>query len=298
VSHRADTWQSREVVDQLEPEPLTSRPAPDPSRKVGFVLSGGGSLGAVQAGMVIALAEQGIFPSVLAGASAGALNCAFLAAHPGLEGAELLTALWRAIRRRDVMPLRPSPLLTGLSLRSPRIIPNDRLAAFIADHVPFLDLADSPLPLAVAATDAHTGDSIVMTKGPSVAALLASSAIPGVYPPVEIDGRVLIDGSVANDQPVSAAVALGADQVYVLPTPSPDPRELPRDPLGMAIRATQLAIARRNDIELALIPDTVEVHLVPAPLSKISTFDFSKPDELIQAGRISTESWLATRVAR
>src|SRR3954454_4315438 len=99
-SPAGSAWQSGVVDDRLEPEPLDPRPSPHPGRTVGFVLSGGGSLGAVQAGMVIALAEQGICPQVLAGASAGALNCAFLAAHPGLEGAELLSALWRAIRRR------------------------------------------------------------------------------------------------------------------------------------------------------------------------------------------------------
>jgi NTE family protein len=196
------------------------------------------------------------------------------------------------------MPLRPSPLLTGLSLRAPRIVHNDRLAAFIIDHVPFRDLSDAPLALAVVATDAHTGESVVMTKGSSLDALLASSAIPGVFPPVEIDGRILIDGSVADDQPIAAAAALGAEEIYVLPTPSPDPSELPRDPLGMAIRATQLAIVRRNAIELALVPAGVEVHVVPAPNSRISTFDFSKPDELIEAGRASTEAWLAARVAR
>ncbi len=66
-----------------------------------------------------------------------------------------------------------------------------------------------------------------MTRGSSLDALLASCAIPGVFPPVEIDGRTLIDGSVADDQPIAAAAALGADEIYVLPTPSPDPRELP-----------------------------------------------------------------------
>ena len=91
-------------------------------------------------------------------------------------------------------------------------------------------------------------------------------------------------------------MALGADEVYVLPTPPPDPRELPRDPLGMAIRATQLAIVRRNEVELALTPAEVEVHVVPAPHTRISTFDFSKPDDLIEAGRSATEAWLAARV--
>ncbi len=66
----------------------------------------------------------------------------------------------------------------------------------------------------------------------------------------------------------------------------------------MAIRATQLAIVRRNEVELALAPAGVEVHVVPAPHTRISTFDFSKPDELIGAGRSAAEAWLAARIAR
>lgn len=259
---------------------------------VGFVLSGGGSLGAVQAGMVLALAEAGIVPDVIAGASSGALNAAFLAGRPGLAGARALADIWLDLRRRDVMPLRPTHLLTGLSARRATIVQNDRLALFIRTRLPYGRIEDAATPLAIATTDAHSGVPVLLQRGEIVQALLASTAIPGVFPPVVIDGRTLIDGSVVDDQPVEAVLSMGATVVFVLPTPYPHPAELPTDPFSMALRAAQLSIVRRNEVELNLVPAGVTVHVVPPITTNISTFDFGRARQLIDESHQLAQAWL------
>ena len=273
--------------------PASDRDAAAPRPLVGFVLSGGGSLGAVQAGMVVALAEAGIVPDVLTGASVGALNAAFLAGRPGIAGARALAEIWLQLRRRDVMPLRPGQLLTGLSARRPVLLHNDRLALFIRTRLPYRRLEDAPLRLAVTASDAHSGQPVLLQRGDAVTALLASTAIPGVFPSVVIEGRTLVDGSVVDDQPIEAAVALGASIVYVLPSPYPDPRVLPTDPYSMALRATQHAIVRRNEVELALTPLGITVHVIPTITTGISTFDFTHAEQLVEDSRLLTAQWLA-----
>jgi NTE family protein len=94
--------------------PAAGRAARAP--RTAFVLAGGAALGAMQAGMVRALYERGIAPDLLIGTSAGALNAAFLASRPATAAtAEELAALWRGLRRSDILPLRPATLISGLA---------------------------------------------------------------------------------------------------------------------------------------------------------------------------------------
>src|SRR6266566_1479383 len=135
--------------------------------RTAFVLAGGAALGAMQAGMVHALYERGIAPDLLIGTSAGALNAAFLASRPPtVATAEQLAALWRGLRRTDVLPLRPATLLGGLAGRCDHLIPDQALRRL---------------------------------DGPAVDAVLAAAAIPGVLPPVRWRGRLLADGGIADN---------------------------------------------------------------------------------------------------
>jgi NTE family protein len=79
-------------------------------------------------------------------------------------------------------------------------------------------LEETPIPLHVIATDVLTGEEVRLSEGPLVDAVMAGAAIPGVLPPVDWEGRLLVDGGVANNAPISHALDLGADRVYVLPT--------------------------------------------------------------------------------
>jgi NTE family protein len=124
--------------------------------------------------------------------------------------------------------------------------------------------------------------------------VLASAAIPGVFPPVEIGGRSYMDGGVVDNAPISHAVALGADTVWVLPAgyacALPEP---PRSALGMALQGLNVLVQRRLAHDVRVYADRAAIHVVP-PLCpiKVAPTDFSLSPELIDAARTSTHQWL------
>src|SRR5687768_2016671 len=143
-----------------------------------FVLSGGGSLGAVQAGMLQALAARGVQPDLLIGTSAGALNAGYVAGH-GLTGSSLddLAAIWAGLRRRDVFPLQPTRLAAAAVGRAPSLCPSGALCGLVHDHVGIDRLEDAAIPLHVVTTDVRTGEEVLLSRGSAVDAIVASAAI-------------------------------------------------------------------------------------------------------------------------
>jgi NTE family protein len=262
--------------------------------RTAFVLSGGGNLGAVQAGMLLALADRGVRPDVMVGTSVGALNAAYLAADPSPAGVQRLATLWRGIRRQQVFPTSPLRAVTAFSGRSNALVDPGPLRRFLGEHIPYADLADAPWPVAVVATEVTTGAEVVMRRGDVVDAVMASAAVPGVYPPVVVDGHVLMDGGIVNHTPIAVATTMGADVVYVLPTghacalPGP-----PRSALGMALHAVATAVQQRLVRDVASLQDTVELRVAP-PLCPVSVAptDFTQTAGLIERARESTRRWL------
>lgn len=183
-----------------------------------FVLSGGASLGAIQVGMLAALAENAIAPDLIVGTSVGAINGGWIASRPDPVGIEELARLWRSLSRQEVFPTRPLLGLLGFLGRRPNLVPASGIRRLLTDHLQFTRLEDAPIALHVVATDVLSGHDVLLSSGDAVAAICASSAIPAVLPPVRIAGRELMDGGVVNNTPISHAIALGADIVYVLPT--------------------------------------------------------------------------------
>ena len=152
--------------------------------RTAFVLAGGAALGAMQAGMVHALYEHGIAPDLLIGTSAGALNAAFLASRPATAAtAEDLAALWRGLRRRDILPLRPATLLGGLAGRRDHLIPDRALRRLAARHLQFERLEQAAIPLYLVAFDLLAGTEVRLSDGPAIDAVLAAAAIPGCCRP-------------------------------------------------------------------------------------------------------------------
>jgi predicted acylesterase/phospholipase RssA len=148
-----------------------------------FVLAGGAALGAMQAGMIHALYERGIAPDLLIGTSVGALNAAFLASRPATTAtAGELAALWRGLRRSDILPLRPATLLTGLAGRRDHLIPDQALRRPAARHLQFARLEQAAIPLHLVAFDLLAGTEVRLSDGPLADAVLAAAAIPGVSP--------------------------------------------------------------------------------------------------------------------
>lgn len=260
-----------------------------------FVLSGGASLGAVQVGMLQALSEHDVCPDLVIGTSAGAMNAAWIAGHPNLGGLEELAAIWTALRTRDVFPLRPGPGVRALLMgRSSALISSDPLRRLITRHLTFERIEDAPVPLRVVATDVLNGGEVLLDRGDAVSAIAASCALPGIFPPVELEGRVLMDGGIANNTPISHAVALGADTVYVLPTGHGCALDAaPRHPLSMVLHAVTLMIQQRLAQDVDRYRGSIDLRVAPplCPL-QVSPADFSHARELISRAYESTQRWL------
>jgi NTE family protein len=234
---------------------------------VAFVLSGGAGLGAIQVGMLRALYERGVAPDLIVGTSAGALNGAFIASRPlTVATADALGAVWRGVRRSDAFPLNPVTGLLGFLGVRDHLVPASGLKRLIERNTERDRLEDLPVPLHVVAVDVLTGEELRLSAGDLPAAILASAAIPGVLGPVGWDGRVLMDGGVANNTPISHAVELGADRIYVLPTGHacalPEP---PRGALAMALHAISLLTQRRLIDDIERHRDSAKLVVLPPP---------------------------------
>jgi NTE family protein len=260
-----------------------------------FVLSGGGSLGAVQVGMLQALAERGVQPDLLVGTSVGALNAAYVAGH-GTSSTALraLQTIWAGLRRRDVFPIQPARLGAAAIGRAPSLCTNEGLRRLIGRHVTFDRLEDAAIPLAIIATDVRSGEEIVLSDGHATTAVLASSAIPSIFPSVRIADRDLIDGGIADNAAVTQAVALGADVVYILPTGYACALEHPpTTPLASALQALTLLVEQRLILEVTQLADDHNIRVLPplCPLS-VSSADFRHGALLADRARDATGRWL------
>src|SRR3954451_9341414 len=244
-----------------------------------FVLSGGASLGSIQVGMLEALYERGIRPDLIVGTSAGALNGAFIAERPqSVETAHELGEVWRGLKRGQVFPVNPLTGALGFMGARSHLVPDSGLRRLIRRHAVAERLEETYVPLHVIATDVLRGEDVRLSEGPLVDAVMASAAIPGVLPAVEWNGRELIDGGVANNAPLSHALELGADEIYVLPTGTPcELTEAPHGALGMLVYATTLLVHGRLAHEIAVLGDQANVAVLPPPCPlSVQPTDFSR----------------------
>lgn len=252
---------------------------------VAFVLSGGGSLGAVQVGMLHALYERGITPDLLVATSVGAFNGAFLASRPATTAtAEGLAQVWRAIDRAQVFPANLVTGLLGFLGSRNSLIPSSGLRRLGRRHIELTRLEDAAIPLHVVAVDVRSGTERRLSRGDAINAVLASAAIPAIFPPVEWDGEQLIDGGVANNTPISHALDLGAEEIYVLPTGyACGLHAAPRSALGMGLHALTLLIQQRLIMEIEALRHRARLVVLPPPCPlNVSPADFSHTADLIE----------------
>jgi NTE family protein len=263
-----------------------------PAPTTAFVLQGGGSLAAGQVGMLRALFEAGIRPDLVVGSSAGALNAVAFAQNPTEAGLDELQELWSRLRRSDIFPFRARHLVHGLTGRRSGLVSPDRLRGLLARRIGIGRLEDTEIPVRVVTTDAATGRPAVLSAGPALPALLASAALPGIFPPVELGGRLLIDGGVAADIPILQAEESGATTSYVLPMASTRPA---KGAVDNALLATRQLLSRISADDVAMARG--QVHVLPAPAStSVSPLDFRNSRQLIRDGYDNTRSWLSAHV--
>jgi NTE family protein len=251
----------------------------------------------MQAGMLRALYERGIVPDLLVGTSAGALNAAFVASRPQtVETADQLASVWHELRREQIFPLSLRALVVGLSGHRDHLVPDGGLRRLVARHIEFADLGDAAVPLHVVAFDLTDNCEVLLSGGPTLDVITAAASIPGILPPVLIDGRSLVDGGVINNTPISHAVALGATRIFVLPTREVGraPSRTSRGALGAAIEGLGLLTDGRLGFDLARYSKDAELVVLPAPNRlDVQPTNFSHSQHLIGEALAATRAFLS-----
>jgi NTE family protein len=260
-------------------------PPIDPARpRTAFVLSGGGNQGVSQVGMLRALLERGIVPDVVIGTSAGALNGAAVAYAPNLTGVAQLAAVWEQLQSDHVFPGGRIHRAWNVVRRGTHLFGNEGLAALIHHSTPARSFSDLEIPLRVIATDLDTGEEVVLARGPLKPALLASTALPGVFPIVHHAGRRLVDGGVVNNVPLWHALSGPVDRVFVLNVSSSAGDHPVRSPLDVVMTSFMHARNQRYELERRQAIEHVDIIDLPRPPDTRELFDFSGARELIDAG--------------
>jgi NTE family protein len=256
----------------------------DLPRPVGYVLGGGGSLGAVQVGMLQALGERDVPPDIVAGTSVGALNGAILALEPR-SAANRLSHLWPRMTRDRIFPGGLLAQARTLQHTRTHLFPSAGLATVISDFIGaeriFADLA---LPFAAITTDIATARPHVLRDGLLLPALLASSAIPGIFPPVELGSLRLYDGGLVANVPMRQAVAMGARSLVVLDCNFPGSIPEVSGSIAEVLFYTVLVTIRSQAVlEAPLVAAEVPVVYLhgPEPL-RVSPLDFRQTGTLIE----------------
>lgn len=261
--------------------------------KTAFVLAGGGVLGALQVGHLEALLGAGIVPDVLVGCSVGALNATAIASDPTPEGATRLRQIWTELRTEDIFPGSWLQRVWHFVRKGDHLYPNTGIRKLIA-RIPIERFEELRIPLSVVAANLRTGAEHWFDSGPIAPALLASTALPGIFPPVCVDGELLVDGGVVNNVPITRAVALGARKIYVLPCGSIRSGERPiRRPLDVLLTAVVHSRAARVELDMSRYATKAEIHVLPLFEAGLRRFDDpQRSGALIDRARALTEEYL------
>lgn len=255
-----------------------------------FVLAGGASLGALQVGMLRALYERGIEPDLLVGTSVGALNAGYIASRPRtVDTIRSLAEVWTGLRREDIFPIHPPTLIAGLSNHRDHLVPDRPFRRLITRHLRMERLEDATTPLHIVAFDLLNGVEVRLSDGLAIDAVMATAAIPGVLPPVPWRGRLLVDGGLVNNTPISHAVKLGAERIFVLPTFDLSRRGSPGAPRGAldaAVHAFTLLADARLEADLVRYASEAELIVLPAANPAFTQpTDFNDAQRLIATAR-------------
>jgi len=241
-----------------------------PQRKVGLALSGGATYGAAHVGVLQVLEENGIHPHLVAGTSAGALvGAAYCAGIPLSE----IETLFRTMKW---------PTLLKLSIRnSLSIFDTQPMEEFLRRKIGDIDFKDLKIPFAAVACDIHTGAKVVLNAGPVAPAIRASAAIPGLFSPVEINGRLLVDGGIVDNLPVDEVRAMGAGYVISSDVSHRGPHtKKPENPFEITLSMVYIMQTR------AALPheDASNCYIRPK-VSQYSSWGFKDVPQVTEAGR-------------
>jgi NTE family protein len=246
--------------------------------KTAFVLGGGGMLGAAEVGMLRGLEESGVIPDLVLGTSVGALNGVMVAASPS-GSSDRLEQLWNDIEARDPFGGSLFERLATIARSGTHIHDNTRLSRLLHDALPVRRFEQLEVPFQCVAASIERASARWFDQGPLIPAVLASSAIPALLPPVMIDGEHYLDGGLVHSIPVGRAVSLGATEIYVLQVGRIEqPLEAPSTPWEVGVVAFEIARRHRFVEEMSRIPDEVTVHVLPT--GEVSALKPTDPRQL------------------
>ena len=263
-----------------------------------FVLGGGGLLGAAEVGMLQALTEAGIRPDLVLGSSVGALNGAAIAADPSNATVQRLSDLWGAPGMADVFASSLLGQVRTLARSRTHLHSNDRLRTLIEEQSPGQLIEDLAVPFQCVAVSIESARARWFDSGPVSDAVLASCAVPGLLPPVEIDGEHYLDGGLVDSLPLGRAIALGAVTIYVLHVGRIErPLSVPKWPWEVGLVAFEVARRHRFIEDLNSVPDGVRVHVLPSgdegtPLATLRYRDSRSVTARIKRAYTATKRYL------
>jgi NTE family protein len=265
-----------------------------------FVLGGGGHLGAHEVGMLKALVERGIRPDLVIGTSIGAINGAVVAADPTPKAVEELAEIWTGIQDTDVFGGSVYSRLQTLARTRTAVTSNAALKRLLTQHLKYDRIEDLPVPFQCVAASIEQAKARYFDSGPLVPAVMASSAVPGMFPPVEIDGEHFLDGGIVDSIPLGRAVDLGATEVYVLQVGRVEqPLTPPTKPWEVALVAFEIARRHRFAGDLDALPAHVTAHVLPTgeavrynDPAQLRYRDLSKVSSRIDRSYVATAAYL------
>jgi NTE family protein len=241
-----------------------------------------------------ALAVAGIEADLLIGASAGAVNASLFAWNGGVDGVRKLEHIWGNLKRRDLLRVRPGRVALALAGRRSSFLDSRDGERFLRRHLGYRRIEDAPVRLAIVATDLSTGLAVALTRGDLLSAVVASSAFPGLYPPVLRDGLTLVDGGVVADIPLDMVVELGARSAIVITVPPLAPGPPPRTAIEILFRASTMGVEAHGRTTMLRPPDGLDVVEVPAKPSPITTFAVGRSGSAIHEAFHDTSEWLSS----
>ncbi len=251
---------------------MRSQPKPDASSEapvLGVALGGGAVLGFAHIGLLAALQEAGIEMDRVAGTSAGAIVAALHAFDVAPD------------RIRDLLAPLTWRKVSGFSRTSLGLLTNEPMAELLEEELGQVRIEDALVPLAVVTADIHTGECVVLREGPLGPAVRASAAIPGIYQPVEIDGRVLVDGGIVENVPVQAVRDMGADVAVAATLGQALDFDEVHTLLGVLTNAFLITLNTATRYSLELEPADV---VIRPDLEPHNHWDIKQRDELIKKG--------------
>ena len=214
--------------------------------------------------MLRALAESGVEPDVILGTSVGALNGALFAAEPTVGGVERLSQLWRESNVSELSAAALVRRVTTLARTGTHLESLEHLRKRLVDVFPVSRIEELQIPFQCVAASIERAAEHWFEEGEVADVVLASCAVPGIFPPVRIGDEHFIDGGIVNSIPVARAVALGAKTIYVLQVGRLEkPLQPPRRPWEVGLVAFEVARRHRFASDLASLPEDVRLHVLP-----------------------------------